>query len=149
MEYCLSLPAMGALTLFLTQLCCSSYENSRNPSPDRQGGAEPAPLPYGRGPVQLFHALWCRLAAWTTPMKIPSWEGQKASAFGGGSFPSRKPTPAQPLQRRGIIFMLNASVANMRMSRIWLTSTKSDGSFFCNRTEYVKTSSKMAELDGG
>src|SRR5256886_15814420 len=41
-------------------------------------------------------------------LKIPAGEGQKTSAFGGGSFPSRKPTPA-PLQRRGIIFMLNGA----------------------------------------
>ncbi|PYV40990.1 MAG: hypothetical protein DMG06_18530 [Acidobacteria bacterium] len=31
-----------------------------------------------------------------TPLKIPSWEGQKASAFGGGSFPSRNNPPLHP-----------------------------------------------------
>jgi len=32
----------------------------------------------------IFIYWWCRQPAWMAPMKIPSREGQKASAFGVG-----------------------------------------------------------------
>ncbi|PYV42785.1 MAG: hypothetical protein DMG06_12895 [Acidobacteria bacterium] len=60
-----------------------SYENSRNPSPDRQGGADPAPLPDGRGSVQLFHAQWRRPSGMGNPLKIPlNKGGEKPKASG-------------------------------------------------------------------
>src|SRR2546429_9388026 len=78
----------------------SSYENSRNPSPDRQGGVGPADC-FNRSLTvaaryRIFMPCGAALSGMGNSRESPLWGGAESVAFGVGPSASGQPTPAPP-----------------------------------------------------